>query len=159
MVPYFAFGRLGPEAFTCAEPGLMQIYEENISPSSRLGTLSVLLSFTPHRKEFEQKLLPQFLEMATNREHSLRRFAVCQLATMESAAALVVPALTESLRDSDADIRQITAFSLQYYGTNALAAVPALIQLLKDPSSDVRSCAAISLRSIAPEAAAKAGVN
>jgi HEAT repeat protein len=71
-----------------------------------------------------------------------------------------VPALTECLRDADANVRGLSTIALGYLGPDAAAAIPGLIPLLKDPQIGsqkgsqvfVRAAAARTLGKIGPQA-------
>jgi HEAT repeat protein len=66
-------------------------------------------------------------------------------AAARDAAAETVPALTESLKDSDGVVRQIAARSLFGIGPSARTAMPALIASMRDAKSEVRLYSALAL--------------
>ncbi len=159
---------------------LMEVCEQNISPSSRMyaaGALSGIAVAAP-------STVPSFLRWAASTNQSVRLLAVSALSRgrLEPSLvvastnkyvrlravgvlsqgrfepSLVVPALSKWLSDADNDVRLFAAQGLGWYGAEARQAVPALVPLLSDPNGDVRTIAAIALKKIDPEAAAKAGV-
>ncbi len=85
----------------------------------------------------------------TFREWGVRETAADALARIGDAA---VPALIETLHDTDHEIRAQAARALARMGTGAGPAVPALIDALNDPNRDVRQGAARALGQIGPEA-------
>jgi HEAT repeat protein len=72
-------------------------------------------------------------------------------------AEIVVPALMEALKDSDAFVRREAANSLGRIGPNAKRAVPALLVATQDRQPKVRQAATQALQQIDPEAARQAG--
>jgi HEAT repeat protein len=133
---------------------LMEVYEQNISPSSQIyagGTLSVIAVAVP-------STVPSFLRWAANTNQSVRLLAVSVLSLGRHEPSLVVPALSKCLSDTNNDVRTLAAQGLGWYGTEARQAVPALVPLLNDPYRLARVTATNALNAIDPEAAAKAGV-
>jgi HEAT repeat protein len=74
-----------------------------------------------------------------------RRRAVVSLGNMGTADAVVVPALTEALKDSDAEVRASAATSLYKLGPAAKEAEPALEAATRDRDPKVRDHAAKAL--------------
>lgn len=81
-----------------------------------------------------------------------RLHAIHALKDRTAEASTIVPALVESLRDSDAFVRRDAAHALAEFGSDARSAVPALLALQKD-HEPVRRAAAEALRRIDPDAA------
>jgi HEAT repeat protein len=70
----------------------------------------------------------------------------------------VTSAMVQALGDKEPAVREMGAKSLGIAGTNYDVVIPALTKSLRDGSPKVREAAATALLRIAPEAAAKAGV-
>jgi hypothetical protein len=133
---------------------LMEVYEQNISPSSQLyahGSLSAIAVAAPGT-------VPSFLRWAADTNQSVRLLAVSALSQGRHEPSLVVPALSKCLSDTNNDVRAFAAQGLGWYGAEARQAVPALVPLLSDPCVPARRAAINALQKIDPEAAAKAGV-
>jgi HEAT repeat protein len=77
-----------------------------------------------------------------------RLHAIRALSERPRDAEVVVPALSEALRDSDPFIRRDAAQALAKLGADARAAVPALRPLLKDRNQQVRRAASQALQKI-----------
>jgi hypothetical protein len=133
---------------------LMEVYEQNISPSSQMragAALSAIGVVAP-------STVPSFLRWAASTNQSVRLIAVIALAQGRHESSLVVPALSKCLSDANNAVRIFAAQGLGSYGAEARQAVPALVPLLSDPYVLARDTAAYALKQIDPEAAAKAGV-
>jgi HEAT repeat protein len=98
-----------------------------------------------------------------------QRRAADVLGKIGPAAAKVVPALIEALRDADSDVRSRAAYALDKIrpaaadtdqckrfdgalGKIGPAAIPALIETLRGADRDVRRCSADALSKIGPAA-------
>jgi HEAT repeat protein len=81
----------------------------------------------------------------------LRGCAAEALGDIRCNAAIVVPALASSLRDSDSNARKLKTEALGKFGNEARAAVPALTRLLDDDDQDVRQSATNALLAITPK--------
>jgi hypothetical protein len=147
-----AFKQLGGDAGS-AVPGLMAIYERNISEDSQVETILSLGAIGPPAKS----AVPMLLRGMTNASPNYRCNVMIALGQIHSEPELVVPALLKSLSDGDAQSRRWAAQTLGTLGAEATPALPALIPLLKDQDYTVRNAATNALRAIDP-AAAKAGV-
>ena len=137
-----------------AVPALMQIYERNISPSSRLETGLSLIAIGPAGRV----ATPLFLRDASSSNRVVRRVAVETLPHVKSEPKLIVPVLVNSLKDTDDEVRFTAAIGIAWFGDDARQAVPAMLPLLNDSNSAVREAVSVTLEFIDPEAAAKAGV-
>ncbi len=96
-----AFSALGAEGRD-AVPALMKIYDENISPGSRLAAVSALGNIGPAAKEAE----PFLLRVATDTNipldsHSVRLTALSSLAWVRARPESAVPASTNLPHDSN----------------------------------------------------------
>jgi HEAT repeats len=63
-------------------------------------------------------------------------------------AAKVIPALIESLKDSEGDVRWSAAIGLGYFGAEAKSAVPELEKLKSDKDRRIRDAARIAISRI-----------
>ena len=79
-----------------------------------------------------------------------RIVAVRLLPQRKGDAAKVVPALIESLKDSDGDVRLSAAIGLGSFGEQARDAIPALQAAQRDRDARVREAAAVALSRIDP---------
>src|ERR1700730_11447087 len=79
-----------------------------------------------------------------------RIIAVRLLQQRKGEAAKVVPALTEALKDSEADVRLSAAIGLGYFGEQARDAIPALQAVQRDRDARIREAAGIALSRIDP---------
>jgi HEAT repeat protein len=77
-----------------------------------------------------------------------RLHAIRALSERPDEAVVVVPALSEALRDSDPFIRRDAALALAKLGADARPALPALRPLLKDRNHGVRKAATEALNKI-----------
>jgi len=100
----------------------------------------------------------QWLEQTKADDPAKRLQAVHVLQEKRSEAATVVPALIESLKDTNTYVRRDAARALGLFGPDAHGAITPLIERLRDQEPSVRKAAGQSLRQIDPSAAAKAGV-
>jgi HEAT repeat protein len=80
--------------------------------------------------------------------------AIRVLAESESAD-MVVPVMTDALKDSDYYVRRDAARALRKFRDEARPAVPALLVAVKDKEPSVRRAAADALKQIDPETAKK----
>jgi hypothetical protein len=133
---------------------LMEVYEQNISPSSQMGAGAALGAIA----EAAPSTVPSFLRWVASTNQSVRLIAVMVLAQGQHEPSLVVPALSKCLSDTNSDVRTFAAQGLGWYEAEARQAVPALVPLLRDPNGNVRLVATNALKAIDPQAAAKAGV-
>ena len=150
---YFAFLRLGARAGS-AVPGLIQIFELNISPFSQQCTAGSLASVGPAANV----AIPILVNALANTNPLVRQDIVNSLGRLHSEPELVVPTLTRALNDPAARVRLTACLALGQVGAGAKQAVPALVKALNDSDPSVTSVAALALRQIDVDAAAKAGV-
>jgi HEAT repeat protein len=81
----------------------------------------------------------------------LRRIeAVHTLQERKSEAAVIVPALIDTLKDEDSHVRRDAAGALGSFGKEAQSAIPALQLALRDRDASVRRTAGIALLRIDP---------
>ena len=151
-----AFLALGAEAKD-AVPALVTIYEDNISPDSRICTIVALRNIGPDAKA----AVPLLLRVATDTNtpdqnaRTVRRSAIYALGHIHSEPQSVLPALIKALNDPDTRIRGQAAGSFAEFGPDAKATVPILFKLLEDQDLIVRINAAEAIKNIDPEAAAQ----
>jgi HEAT repeat protein len=139
-----------------AVPGLVRIFQENISVDSQRYTIASLGAIGPSAKI----AIPLVLQAATNTncDWRVRYAAVKSIYDMHADPQIAMPVMAICLTDTNPNIRGWTCNVMGEFGTNAEPYVPALISLLKDPDNLVRERAGMALKKIDPEAAAKAGV-
>jgi hypothetical protein len=142
-----------------AVPALVQaLHDENAGVrQSALSTLGVLL---PGMGQEKIRIFPRVLKAARDGAPGVRNNAVIFLGYYRDQASIVAPVVVNALHDSDPLVRFGAISSLMRLGATGAneAAVPALLQLLQDGNAEVREAATNALTSIAPEAAAKAGI-
>ncbi len=98
------------------------------------------------------------VEQLHARDSSQRLHAIRDLEARTSETEVVVPALSEALRDQDVFVRRDAALALGRLGPGASDAVPYLLPALKDRDRAVRKAAAQALLQIDPQAASRARV-
>jgi hypothetical protein len=146
-----AFDSLGADAKE-AVPELIKIFEQNISPNSQNYTAWSLGAIGPAASQ----AVPTLLGGTTNTYYT-GRTAIFALGRIHAEPELVVPALTELLKDPNRDVRVSTISSLELFGSDAKPAVAALVQSLNDQDPLVRKLVQSALQKIDPETAAKVG--
>jgi HEAT repeat protein len=137
-----------------AVPGLIKIYEQNISLESRLATCDAIMSIGPPAGA----AVPCLLRGVDDSNEFVRLAAIAALWHIHAEPSLVVPVLIKALGDRKSDVREVAIWALAWFGTKAATAVSALEPLLNDPNEDVRNAATNALKSIDPVAAARSGV-
>jgi hypothetical protein len=141
----WGFSILGADAKE-AVPALIEVYERNISTSSRGCTIGALGEIGPGAIA----AIPTLLQCitSTNTDAFIRTVAVNALGGIHAEASTVVPILINCLSDPIRDVRLIAARSLGRYGTEAREAIPKLSSLLSDKEKSVSSAAYGALRQI-----------
>ena len=99
----------------------------------------------------------ELIEDLSSADEGDRIKAVRWLQHRKGDAPKVVPALIESLKDSQGDIRWSAAIGLGYFGAEAETALPALEEARRDPDARVREAARVAISRIkgTEDAAAK----
>jgi hypothetical protein len=138
-----AFAQLGA-AGRDAIPALIQIYDEDISSSSRFATISALGSIGPSASN----AIPFLIRAATNTVMEVRLSTITALESIHVEPDLTVPALINSLSDQQSSVRYYATLVLGRLGPEAKQATPALTKLIQDPDRNVRQGAADALRKI-----------
>lgn len=131
-----AFSLLGTNAMS-AMPQLIEIFHQNPNPFSEREIPLILAGILADADA--SKALPALTLMiraATGSDASVRNCAVLALCQMRREPALVVPALTKSLGDTNALTRLNAAMGLGGFGEDARPAVPALLKLLAEPPTN-----------------------
>jgi HEAT repeat protein len=146
-----AFSALGAEASN-AVPAIVEIYEQNISRTSRHAAANVLVEIGPTAKSS----IPALIKSAASTNSEVRAFSVYTLGRMALEPQLVDPVLIQSLHDVDHEVRYNAAFGLgamAFMGGDAKAAIPALVETLRDSYHTARAAAAMALGHIHSEPA------
>ena len=114
----------------------------------RLQAINALQKFN------DVSLIPIYIKALSDPDRVVRKRAIDALEEIEPAAAkAAVPALTNTLEDTDSYVRKRAAIVLGQMGREAESAVPALVNLLADSELAVAKSAADALRKIGtPEA-------
>jgi HEAT repeat protein len=161
---YFAFLRLGARA-EAAVPGLIEIYQQKISPASRRSATLSLGVIGPVAK----RAIPLLIRDLGDTNVPVRCDILLALGHFRAEPQLVVPALANALRDSDASVRLFACTALWSMGIPKAAGVrdssapslketvPALVHLLSDSDARVRAAAASALQQIDPAAIPQEG--
>ncbi len=136
-----AFKILGSAAGD-ATPVLMQIFEQNISPSSSEATALSLQGIGPKT----HPAIPLLLRVAldTNEASSRRANAIVALGGIHASNKIVVPALVRLLNETNSIIRRVAAASLQKFDTHDSAT--ALVRATRDADVGVRGNACYALQ-------------
>jgi hypothetical protein len=146
----YAFQILGTNGVS-AVPGLIRIYEENISASSQRNTALALGSIG----RAAQPALPALIRRFTHTNPDVRFYAVSAVAEIGGDPAIVVPALTGALKDSFKSVRWNALSGLSSFGARARPAVPEILKLLNDTamsgSMSITQQVEVTLWRIAPE--------
>jgi HEAT repeat protein len=149
-----AFRVLGAEAQS-AVPALIEIANQNISPSSRYCAIRAVGSIGPSANG----AVPALLRWAINPDAGVRCSAIFALGKIGAEPDRVVPVLMNALHDPRPDVRINAVRALVQFGPKARLAVPALLEILSTAQDGTqRSHAEYVLKAIDPEAATKAGV-
>ena len=118
----YAFEMLGTNAAS-AVPGLIRIYEQNISPSSQRCAALAL----GHVGRGAQAALPALIRGFTHTNDDVRFYAVSAVMNIGGEPGLVVPALTSALQDSNVNVRWNALVGLSMFGGRARSAVPEIL--------------------------------
>jgi len=138
-----AFAALGPAARP-AIPRLIQVYEKDISASSRFWVLNALGSIGPSASN----AIPFLIRATTNSTLEVRLSSISALDQIRAETKLTVAALTNACRDQQGMVRYYAVAALGKLGAEARTAATDVARLLKDPDPNVRQAAAIALNSI-----------
>jgi hypothetical protein len=150
----YAFEMLGTNAVS-AVPGLIRIYEHDISPSSqRCAALSL-----GHIRHGAQAALPALMQRFTHTNGEVRFYAVSAVMHIGGEPSVVVPALTSALQDSNVNVRWNALVGLSKFGGRARPVVPEILRMLNDPgmvgSDSITQQVETALWRIAPEKVGK----
>jgi HEAT repeat protein len=135
-------------------PALIEIADQDISPSSQTAAIQSLGYVGPPAKQ----AVPSLLLLATNAHWELRSAAVRALGRIHVEPNRVLPVLTNALHDTNVSVQLYAVGALRDFGPNAKLAVPALFEYLSHAASPYRLEIDSALKAIDPQAAAKAGI-
>ncbi len=96
----------------------------------------------------QQEPTDQLVSDLDSKDDEDRVRAARLLQNRSADAEKIVPALTKSLNDVDADVRRSAAIGLGYYGAKAKAALPALEEKQNDSDARVREAAKTAISRI-----------
>jgi hypothetical protein len=124
----YAFELLGTNAVS-AVPELIEIYKKNVSPSSQHCTAEAL----GHIGRGAQAALPVLIRDFTHTNGEVRFYAVSAVMRIGGDPAVVIPALTGALKDSNVNVRWNALVGLEGFGSRARPIVPEIEKMLNDP--------------------------
>lgn len=138
----WGFRALGPDAEP-AVPALMKIYQQDISPFSRVCTVEALGYIGPHAKAAVPLLISAVTNVSVRRvdgpsDSTIGVHAIQALGRIHEAPEQVLPVLMPQLKDAYAGRRLAAAHALGEYGSDAKVAMTALVGLLGDGDEFVR---------------------
>jgi hypothetical protein len=150
----YAFRILGTNA-VAAVPGLIRIYEKDISPSSQSSAALAL----GHIGRGAQAALPALIRRFNHTNKNVRFYAVSAVMHIGGDPEVVIPALTGALKDSNVDVRWNALSGLSRFFSRARSAVPEISKMLNDPgmvgTSSITQQVQTTLWRIAPEKVGK----
>jgi len=124
----YAFEILGTNGVS-AVPGLIKIYEDNVSPSSQRCAALAL----GHIGRGAQAALPVLIHDFTHSNSDVRFYDVSAVTSIGGDPDGVIPALTGALKDSNVSVRWNALSGLDRFGPRARSAVPEILKMLSDP--------------------------
>jgi len=137
-------------------PGLIQIYEANISPSSQRYTAQAL----GHIGRGAEPALPMLIRQFTHTNTDVRFNAVSAVMSIGGNPEVVIPALVSVLKDPDVSVRWNALSGLSRFGKRAHSVVPEILPMLNDEGavgdSKIKGQVEVTLWRIAPEVVGKA---
>jgi hypothetical protein len=150
----YAFRVLGTNA-AGAVPGLIRIYEGNVSPSSqRCAALALGNIGRP-----AGAAVPMLLRDFSHTNSDVRFYAVSAVLHIGGDYDVLVPHLTRALKDSNVSVRWNALSALGGFGARARPLVPEMRAMLNDPgmvgSSSITNQVQDTLWQIAPEKVGK----
>jgi len=138
-----------------AVPGLIRIYERNVSTLSQECAAEAL----GHIGRPAAAAVPVLMKNFTHTNRSVRFRAVSAVMFMGGDPNVLVPALRNALKDSDVSVRWNALIGLSQFGTQSRAAVPDLLRMLDDQgtvgTNGITEQVEIALWRIAPEKVGK----
>jgi hypothetical protein len=150
----YAFEVLGTNAAS-AVLGLIEIYEQNISPSSQRCAAQALGNIG----RGAEPALPVLIRQFTHTNDDVRFSAVSAVMHIGGKPEVVIPALTSVLKDSNVSVRWNALVGLSMFGKRARSVVPEILAMLNDEDavgdSRIKGQVEVTLWRIAPEVAGK----
>jgi HEAT repeat protein len=147
----FALGHLGGDAL----PPLMTAFTNQALPSSFRCTPGRAIALSPSLRTNAGPLVPAVVQCLKVKDRAVATTAVLILGDWTSKPAVAIPALAESLQDTNANFRATTLWALGLFGQSARSAVPVVLDALNDPVPIVREAATNALLKISPESLPK----
>ncbi len=146
----YAFEVLGTNAASAA-PGLLKIYQQNISPSSQNNAAEAL----GHLRQAARVAVPALVQNFHHTNSDVRFHAVTAVSDIGGDPAVLVPALTDALQDPVVSVRWNALNGLQAFGGKARPAIQEIIKMFNDPgksgSSSITQQVEVTVWRIAPE--------
>lgn len=150
----YAFQVLGTNAAS-AVPGLIRIYEANISASSQMYAAMAL----GHIGRGAPAALPVLIRHFTHTNADVRFYAVSAAMSIGGEPSVVIPALATALKDPDIRVRWNALVGLSTFGSRARPVVPEILKMLHDQGtiggSRIQEQVETALWRIAPEKVGK----
>jgi hypothetical protein len=150
----YAIQVLGTNAVS-AVPGLIRIYEQNLSPTSQRCAAEALGNIGRGAEPAVPVLIRQF----THTNDDVRFSAVSAVMRISGKPEVVIPALTSVLQDSNVSVRWNALVGLSMFGKRARSAVPEILPMLNDEGavgdSKIKGQVEVTLWRIAPEVVGK----
>lgn len=147
-------GRVLPYLGAAAIPALTNSF---VNPDPHVRAAAVL--WLGVNQSCFSNLWSNVLPLLKDGSVEVRCSAVQGIGGLEVHPEIVVPAMTNLLGETNANVLSATCWGITSFRTNAVMAVPLLVPLCQHSNSSVRYYARQALRVISPEAADKAGIH
>lgn len=127
-----------------AVPELLEIMDENESPSSQASAAHALAGIGPGATV----AIPALARLATNSQSKIRSFAFMVLAKISASYNLTMPIATHALNDTNYLVSYSAMDLLGNCGTNAVASIPTLVRVSTNADFRLRRAACVALGKI-----------
>jgi hypothetical protein len=141
----FTLARLGEPGF----PPLAEVLTNVSHPDH--AVLGMNLDFVYHLGTNVHIAVPVLIKCLTDEDSRVENTAADVLDRLIVEPAILLPALTNVLRGTNAVMRARALFSIGKFGKRAASAGPAVVDALDDSDAMVRSTARTALRKVAPD--------
>lgn len=136
-----------------AIPPLIEIYNQNISSSSKSTAADILSTYGPKAKA----AIPFLLQGTTNDYSDIRATSIHALSRISPDPFLVIPILLTAQHDANYNVSSAAKDALEAFDRNAQRDITTLFERLNAPDDNIRRQATNSLKEIYPELSAQAG--